>query len=135
LSERGSRSRFVEALIARDRGRLADFRDRARHPRVAVAVDDEARIVLPDERRIEATRERDPDRADADVPGDMARGFGRRQAEPVEAAWKDAPGMVAGQKEDRRARLVVERDRRGAVGGGGRGRGPPPYKSPGERAH
>src|SRR5262249_27737091 len=47
----------AEPMIAGDLGRFADLDDRGRHGEVAVAVDDEARIGLPDEEGVEGVGE------------------------------------------------------------------------------
>src|ERR1700730_5052453 len=67
---------FAQADVSRYRGELAGFRNRRLRARRAVAVDDEARIVLLNQRGIERFRYEPADRADADVPGDMALAFG-----------------------------------------------------------
>ena len=57
--------------VAGDRGQLADLEDRARHRRVAIAVDDEAGIDLRDEGGVEPVGEKIRRAGDADIPGDV----------------------------------------------------------------
>ena len=72
-----------------------------RRVRRAVAVDDEARIVLLDQRRIERVRQKPAETGDADVPGDVPLAFGLGNAEPAERARHEIAGVIGDQQERR----------------------------------
>src|SRR5438876_3732803 len=92
---------FADPVIAGDLGRLADLRHRALDLGVAVAIDDEARIGLQNDRRIQQPRQLAADLADSDIPGDMPPSFMLGQTESAEPARKRAAGMVTGEEERR----------------------------------
>jgi len=72
---RGGPVAFVQAGITRDRGEFADVRDRGRRIQRAVAVDDEARIILLDQRRAKRVRQKPAETGNADIPGDVPLAF------------------------------------------------------------
>ena len=79
--------------------------------RAAIAIDDEARIVLLDKRGAERVRQAAPEPGDADIPGDVALQFRRDETEPAERARHQIAGMI-GDQEERRCRIgVVSRHR------------------------
>ena len=99
----GLARRRRDALVARDRGRIADRRDRRRHVGRPVAVDHEPRIALRDQRRLERRGQPAGDRLDPDVVGDVALEVLGCQAEVAERARHPAPGVIAGEHERRAA--------------------------------
>ena len=82
---------FAQSDVSRYRYELADFRDRRLRARRAVAVDDQARIVLLHQGGVEHVRHEAGNRGDADVPGDVVLAFGFRKAEPTERARQELP--------------------------------------------
>ena len=103
--------------ITGDLGVLADLDDRRRHGKVAVAVDDETRIRLPDEESVEPVGEEARCALDADVPGDVPDELALRHAESAEAARDDAAGVIGSDKERRLPLRPRADDRIRFVGG------------------
>ena len=90
---------FRQADIPGNRGPLADLGYEGRDVRAAVAVADEPRIALHEERRVEYPGERHRHRPCADVPGDVAGAVLLRKTERAERPRHAAPGMLANQDE------------------------------------
>ena len=88
-----------ETLIAGNRRRLADRRDRACGRQRPVTVDHEPRIALRDQTRAERVRHRFGDAGDADVVGDVAAAFVLVDAEIAQRARNPATVVIAGEKE------------------------------------
>ena len=104
-----------EAPVAWDLGRLADLGDGLRHMRRAVAVDQQARVGLGHERRVERLRDPAGDRQDADVVGDVPVELGRGQAQAARCLRKTAVAMVGDQQEGRAAPGALDEDGRRLV--------------------
>ena len=104
--------------------RFTDLGDRRGDAERPVAIDDEARIVGHEQRRVERSAEMLGERADADIPGDMAPALDLGQAEIAERA-RNAVGGVLAQQEIGRGpvridhgigrRLVDGEQRRGGI--------------------
>jgi hypothetical protein len=107
---------LAQADITGDPRQLADLRNRSRDVRRPVAVDDQPRIVLPDQRRIERDGQEPAHTGDADVPGDVPLAFGHVDAEPADRARHDVAGVVGDQQERRRSAFIVGRNRGRLVG-------------------
>src|SRR5271165_2880850 len=93
---------FAQADVSRYRGELAGFRNRRLRARRTVAVNHEARVVLLNQYGIERVRNEAADRADADIPGDVALAFGFRNPEPIESAWNGIARVIGDNQERRR---------------------------------
>ena len=79
--------------------------------RRTVAVDDEPRVALHDQMRVEMFRQHFGDPGNADVPGDVPRQFALRQPEIAEHARDQAAVMVTGQQERRASLIIIFADR------------------------
>ena len=88
-----------------------------RHGKVAIAVDDEARIDLPDEGGVEPVGEEARRALDADIPGDVTVELAVMEPESAEPPGDAPSGMVAGNEERRRRVLVGDRHRMRFAGG------------------
>ncbi len=80
----------------------------ARRP---VAVDDETRIILLDQHRVERIGQCAADPGDADIPGDVAFAFGFGDAEPAERPRHAVAGVIGDEQQRRRPAGVIDRDR------------------------
>ena len=98
-ADRGRR----QLAVARNLGAVAERRDRGRIARQTVGIDDQARDVAQHGRRIEQAREPARHIGRADVERDVALELLRGQAEIAKPAGDPVPGMVADQKQRRRA--------------------------------
>ena len=107
---------IVQADIAGNHRRLADFGDRGRVAGRPVAVDHQAGIGLPDQRRIQRLGDLPRHLPDADIPADMAREFPVRQTQRIQAARNAVGRVVAGQEERRRRFRMADHDRVRLVG-------------------
>jgi len=96
-----------QSLIARDRRRLADRRDRACGFERPVAVDHEARIALRDQMCAERVGHRFGHAGDADVVSDVARAFAFVDAEVAQRARNHPAVVIAGEEERRSAARVA----------------------------
>jgi hypothetical protein len=65
---------------------MLDVRDRGRRVRRAIAVDDEARIILLDQRRAERVRQKPTEIGNVDVPGDVPFAFRLGNTQTAERA-------------------------------------------------
>ena len=101
---------LAQTHVSRYRGELADLRDRGLRTRRAVAVDDQARIVLLHDGGIQRIRQMGGDAGDADVPGDVAHGFGFRNAESTERTRHGMARVIRDNQEIRGAAFVAHGD-------------------------
>lgn len=97
----------AERRIARNPRRLRNGGNRGRDPRTAIAVDDEPRVVLRHERRIERGRDSLSDPQSTDVPRDMPLEIKSRKSEGTETL-RDAPARMIDHDHERRAPAAPE---------------------------
>src|SRR5579871_5653613 len=90
---------FGEPDISRNARVLTHFSYRSLGARLPIAVDDEARIVLPDDHRVQRVTECIRDCARADIPCYVALAIHFVQAEHFQTARKIFPRMIANDDE------------------------------------
>ena len=113
---RASRSSCAQAQIAGNIGPFAALRNGTFDTGIAVAVDDQARIVLRYQSGIERGGHLLRDSQAADVPGNVPLQFRFRQTQVAEAPRNAATGMIDHDQELRATCRIHFQERRWLIG-------------------
>src|SRR5581483_9976095 len=92
-----------QSEVSRDGCGFTDDRYGSRFAGPAIAIDDETRIVLRNQRRIERVRDPFRDGECPDVPGDVPFEIRLSEAQCPQATWNAATGVIDGDNEHRAA--------------------------------